>query len=156
MSTILDYVGRTYDAAIFHGVSATQGSHLLTPYLANEAGGEICTGVVKLMQRVLLRLNTPLGSMPFAKNEGTELITAFRQGRVRTEADVHTVFGFAASHVLSQCARDDDGTLPDDERLTALNLVAVELDPDVPVLTIELVTAAGASRILTLPISTHP
>jgi len=156
MSTLADYVGRKYDAVFYHGVSDVPGSHLLSQYLADEQGGEICTGVVKLMQRVMLRLNTPRGSMLFAKNEGTDLVAAFRQGSIRTEADVYTAFGFAASRVMTQCARDDDGTLPADERLVSLNLLSVELDPETPVLTIEIVTAAGSTRTLILPIRTHP
>lgn len=155
MSTAADYAGRTYDVCAFHGLTA-RGESLLTHELADAGGGEICTGAAKLAQRVVLRLLTPRGSIRFSPREGCDFVTLARTGQLRTEAAASTAFRFAAGLIQSACAAEIVATTPPDEQLVRIDLLGIAFLADAISVTIEIVTAAGTTRPIILPIRTRP
>lgn len=156
MSSAADYAGRTYDVCAFHGL-VESGESLLSHELADEGGGEICTGAAKLAQRVVLRLLTRRGTVRFRPNEGSSFMTRLLGGMLRNEQAVAAAFRLAAGEIQAACTAEVTATTPDDERLVRIDLLGVEFRPGGEVaITFENITAAGPARPIILPIRTKP
>lgn len=150
MSTVADYIGRTYDVLAFRGADATKQVEL-SQTLADE-GGEICTGIQKLAQKWLLEMLTMQGSMPFLPTRGTTFLTAAFQGRLQTELDVRTAFALAAADIKDNLSKDYTDNTPDDERLESSTLLSVTINPDGLAISVRLLSLAGTTRAVILPI----
>lgn len=121
-----------------------------------DGSGRAVTGILKLAQRVLLELLTVRGSKPFDQNSGTSLLSFIRQGRIRNEIDAHTYFQYAVVELqqnLQTAAADGD---PDDERFASLSVLSLTFTPLQLSYRLKLLSAAGDTRELTLPVSTLP
>jgi hypothetical protein len=145
-------MSRTYDAVIFSG-TAPAGDQRLTPTLFG-SGGEACTGIGKLVQRIDIELLTDVGSDPHNPDRGTALLASLRSGSLRTESSVFVAFAFAAGKVVTWLARQERPEDPDDERLQSLVLDSVALSPGVAVLKISITSVAGTTRSYLRPITT--
>ena len=156
MSTVVDYVNRLYDLAVFGNVQAV-GEAQLTQSLFGDNSGAITTGVNKLCQRVAIELLTESASLPYDQDSrGTELLGTLRRGELRTEMDVYAAFSFAAARIERLFSSLETTSDVDEERLASLNLDQLVLSPDLVKLYITVTTAAGTSRTVILPITTLP
>jgi phage gp46-like protein len=153
--SVAQFDGRLYDLSIFQGKKST-GMVRLTQELFGDNSGAICTGIDKLAQRVAIELLTDTSSAPYAGDRGTALLSAVRRGELRTETDVYMAFSLAAARILQLFRSLELDTDPDDERLTELDVVTLQLEPDRLKLTMRIVTQAGDSREVILPITVLP
>lgn len=145
--SVADHLGRSHDLSILHGVAAT-GRTLLQ---VNLSGNEVCTGVQKLAQAVLINLFIEKESDPFRPTRGTDFLTNLRAGRIRTNNDVQVEFGAAAAELLDQFDEAVTDDTPDDEVLTALDLLSFSISDAKLVLSAKITTRAGGSRSVLLP-----
>jgi len=153
-ATTTDYSGRLVDLLIFQGVKA-EGEAAIT--LGLGTAGEICTGAQKLSQSFTLLFLTRLGSNPKHPDWGTNFVPAVQQGRVNTEKAVNSEFNTASELVRRTLAKAWEGTaLPADERLSkaTLNSFTIDTENSKLVLYVKLVTAAGVSLVIVLPVPT--
>jgi len=154
MSTLLDYLNRTYDVMAYQGVRA-RGDALLRPALFDEqTGGTICTGIQKLAQRFLIEFLTEKGSLPYRPLRGSSFMEQLRQGYLRTDTDVRIAFTFAIGEIGAQLVAEESATDPDDERYVAAELVGIAVAPGSATLSVTLTSRAGTSRAVILPIDT--
>lgn len=154
MSTVLDYKNRRYDILALRGAART-GKTLLTQNLFDEdSSGQICTGVQKLAQRWILEFLTETGSMQFLLQRGCDFMTSVRRGRMRTEADVAAEFNFALIDIQRNLLAEETDEMPDDERYNGAELTALAILPGFLQLTVKIMSRAGDSRAVILPIST--
>jgi hypothetical protein len=152
MSTIVDYLDRRVDVLAFQGATP-QGSRLLTQALAPPGGaGLICAGIQKLAQRFLLELLTERGSMPFAQQRGTELISRARLGYLRTQLDVFAATSSAISDAQQNLWDEESDNDPEDESFASAELLAVTSLPGYASLTIRVTSRAGTSRDVLTPL----
>lgn len=153
MTSITDYLGRTVDLLAFQGQQPA-GVVLLTASLAQEGqGGEICTGVQKLMQRWLLEFLTEQGSMTYLTARGCGFMAALRAGQLRTLVDVEQAFFLSAKQIESNLRAEETPALPPDEAYGGVDLNSVTLDSDRVAMNITLLSLAGTSRKVILPIN---
>lgn len=157
MSTVADYIGRTYDVMAFQGATAAGVDVPLTGVLADESsGGTICTGIQKLAQCWLLEFLTELGSVPYEAGAGTEFLTTCRSGAIQTETDIYVAFGFAAARVARNLQAVETDETPTDEQLQDAELLNVILAPGQISLRVTITSVAGAAREVILPIPVTP
>ena len=152
MTSITDYNGRTIDLSMFSNVQEA-GESLLVQQLAGEDDfGSICTGVQKVAQRVVLRLFTITGSMKHKPQEGCQFMKDMMSGRFRSTVDVFASFSEARSTILEQFYTDQLDTDPNEERLDTIELMQVVMAPDFLGIRVRVVTLAGTSRSVIIPI----
>ena len=152
----LDYVGRTVDVMAFQGVRGPGTLATLDHALsAPSEGGLICTGIQKLAQRWLIEFLTSRGSMLFLADRGCDFLSAARTGRLRTNVDVRQVFAVAAAQVKRNFLAEDEGLdVPDDELLAEATLISSSIGDGRIALQVNVVSAAGDTRQVILPIDT--
>jgi hypothetical protein len=145
-----DYTGRTVDVAALDGTYADSEFELVQGIMgAGYRSGKVVTGIQKLVQRWVIEFLTPLGSMPYLLNRGSVFLNEARSGRMRTEADVMSVFAYANSKISD--------TLIEDEQYSDARLISVAISLGSKVsLTIAIDSKAGADRIFTVPIQIVP
>lgn len=155
MASSTDYTGRTIDLLTHQGITET-GSQLvsLALYSVEAPGGQVITGIQKVVQTFLQLFLTDLGSVPSAPELGTGFYGAVRRGEVHTQLDVRTQFGAAAETVRRHLAPVETA-LPDDERFASAVLDNFNLDQAASklVLTITVRSRAGEARTVYLPVS---
>lgn len=116
--------------------------------------GEIVTGSVKIAQEFTAVFLTELGSNVYLPEYGTSFMTYLRNGIIRTDQDVLTYFNEAASAALFFLgSKVNETTTPDDEILESARLDHFELEPPYLFLYVTLLTRAGLSRDIILPVS---
>ena len=150
--TTSSYVDRSVDLLIFQG-TAPEGEKLL--HLGFGTGGEVTTGIQKLVQSVLILLMTELGSVPDVPDLGTDFFTAARIGAMRDEASVQSTFMLAAEQVRQKLLFEATANgLPDDETVRSIALQSFQIDKAASKLTlyIRITSAAGTTRNVYLPI----
>lgn len=118
--------------------------------------GRAVTGIMKLAQRVLLELLTVRGSRPFQQDTGTSLLAFIRQGIIRNEIDAHTYFQYAVTELQQNLLLTQQDTDPDDEVFASLNVISLTFTPLQLSYRLKLLSRAGDSRELNLPVSTLP
>jgi hypothetical protein len=152
MATIADYQGRKFDILAFQ--PKEMSTELDQSLAAIESGGLICTGIQKLAQRWVLEFLTPTGSIPYKLQRGSSFITNVRAGRVRNNVDVVAYFSAAAAETGVNLKNEDVLTDPDDEKYSSATLDGFSLNYDGRlVLNVTLLSVAGTSRSVILPIS---
>lgn len=158
-TTIVDYIDRTADVAAFQGWEDTRNREVLLEQEIHDAGGggEVITGVFKLVQRFLLTLLTVQGSLKYLPGLGCTFISDARRGRWRTSADVKQSFYFALLDCKRQLREVELTGDPDDEKVADVAVVSIELSPqDRAVLRLYLTTLAGTGREFLAPIAITP
>ena len=153
---LIDYKDRTYDYFALQGVKPVGDAQLSLQLFSKEITGQVCTGPQKLAQRWLLEFLTETGSMPGLPNRGCTFMTKVRQGTLRTYSDVWTAFVFGAYQTSVTLLNEEDDTWPDDERLLRAELLSLTFFPGYANLNIQIISRAGNSRAVILPISTLP
>lgn len=150
-ATAKDYLNRRVDILLWDGDVVVGRDTLTPPALAT--GGKIVTGVEKAAQAFLLRLLTPLGSIPGRLERGTILITRARQGAWRTSIDVAQDYLLAASDALRQLYDERQEGDPDDELIDSQSLDSVAISSGTVTLRISITTLAGTTRTYIQPIA---
>lgn len=153
MSTfdIAPYITGTYDILAFRG-TRQNGEVLLNQSLADEnSGGEITTGIVKMVQRFLLRLLLERGSAKYRPDEGTDFIRKLRLGQIRTEDGLRGAFTIAEARIKAQFTREERATDTDEERYDRAELTGVIIQPGYANLVMQ-ITSQADSATITLPI----
>lgn len=149
-----DYAGRRYDVLAFRGARA-EGDVLLDASLFDdEEAGVICVGVQKLAQRFVLEFLTVLGSIPYDASRGCRFPLLLMQGALRTETDVFTEFDFSMIDVSRNLRGEEADDMPDDERFAGAELENVSILPGFLQLTTRVLSLAGTSRKVILPLDT--
>lgn len=155
MTASTDYTGRTIDLLIFQGVKASGKQPIETAFGLDD-GGYICTGVQKVAQTWLSLFMTDLGTVLNKPTRGSSFFQSMRTGRIRVEDDVSAEFARAAEQVRRTMDLDavEAGDLEADERLDEALLLDFNLNREAAslYLKIRIVTAAGDSRDIILPI----
>lgn len=154
MTTAVDYLNRRFDVLALQGAKS-QGEVLLTQSIFNQAnGGQICTGVQKLAQRWTLEFLTIKGAMPFHMSErGSDFLRWVRQGRIRSEFDVRAYFNFAASQVKTSLVNEETEDMNWEDRFDRASLEQIVIFQDSLGLYVNIVSLAGDTRQVILPIS---
>lgn len=157
MANTTAYDSRVFDVLAFRGAKST-GDILLTQSLFDaEAGGEICTGVQKLAQRWALEFLTQRGSMGFhMAARGTQFMTWAIAGRLRTEYDVQTYFGFAANQAKVNLLNEETADMHPEERFESAVLDRIEIAENGFALYVTITSQAGDSRAVILPVASVP
>lgn len=152
MSTIADYQDRKVDILAFQlNDSKTQLSQALA---VENSGGNICTGIQKLAQRWVLEFLTPVGSVPYKPRIGTPFLEKVRQGAIKNNFDVVTYFSASALLVELNLKREDSTSDPADERFSSATLDGFSFSNSGKlILNVTLLSAAGTSRKVIMPIS---
>ncbi len=149
-----DYTGRTIDLSIFIGAQAS-GEEQLT--LDFTDGGDVITGVEKMVQTYTILFLTELGTVEYFPNLGTTFITAVRQGAINNENDVQNQFDLAAELIrqtMDLAADAADPVLQPDEIYDSSTLLSFNLDKLNSKLTmkIQVLSQAGSARTVFLPV----
>lgn len=154
-----DYTGRTVDVAALDGTYANFEFELAQGIMgAGYKSGKVVTGIQKLVQRWVIEFLTPVGSMPYLSKRGSVFLNEARSGRMRTEADVMSVFAYANSKISDNLFEEDSlGVYPEDEQYSDARLISVAISLGSKVsLTIAIDSKVGADRIFTVPIQIVP
>jgi hypothetical protein len=130
------------------------GEQRLTPALfSDDEAGLICTGIQKLAQRVLLELLTATGSMKGLERRGCGLVIAMKTGRINTDVQAAQEFTLAALDATANLQGEETENDPSDERLHNINLLSVAFLMGHVSYHVEVISLAGSSRKVVLPIS---
>lgn len=136
----------TYDMAIFVPGRPSQMQ------LWDQDPGLVVTGIVKLAQRFLLTLLTPVGSMPFAADRGTRLIPTAQQGLINSDLTARMTMLFAIADAELQLLAEETVDDPPDERFLDAEILTVSFASRQISYTLTLTSLAGTSREVTLPL----
>lgn len=147
---------RSYDVLAFQGAKPIGEVQLQQIIFSETAAGMLCTGVQKLAQRFVLELLTEQGSMLYLPDRGTTFMIRFRQGYLRVEADVFIAFYLALNDLELNLTAEELATDPFDERYGSATLDSVTILAGTVVLHITLMSLAGTSRAVILPVATTP
>lgn len=152
----INYAGRTVDLLIFQGAKA-QGEQkiLLDIDSLDYPGGEVTTGIQKLVQTFAITFLTETGTVKYDPTFGTTFVSDVRLGNIRDEATVIAFFGMAVEAVRLILKLDQEtNPLPDDEAYGSAKLVSFKLDRNASKLTlvIQVNSVAGQSRQVYLPV----
>ena len=153
LASTTNYANRTVDVLAFPGPVAPL-DNLMSQVLALPGqGGEVCTGIIKLAQRWLLEFMTETGSMLYTPDRGCDFLTQLRTGQLRTTNDVQQAFAMSAVQVQLNLWAEDPATAPDDELLASATLLSLTITGATLQLYIELLSQAGTTRIVVLPLA---
>jgi len=151
------YAGRSLDVAAIQGATAHGVSQLQQTLFSDTNSGQVCTGLQKMAQRWLLEFMTIRGSMPWGlQMRGTDFMRLLRRGELRTEADVQAAYLASGVQAWQNLTNEDTGAEPADERFASSSLLGIVLEPGKLTLRVSLLSAAGTSYTVILPVSTTP
>jgi hypothetical protein len=153
---LIDYANRKYDYLALRNVQPIGEAQLQLELFNEKDSGQIAVGVQKLAQRWLLEFLTDRGSMPGLPTRGTNFMRSVTSGNARNASDLRVLFDLAVFDAGVNLRDEEDDTWPADERFSGAALVGVSFTPGYANLRITVVSAAGASRGIILPISTLP
>jgi hypothetical protein len=148
-----NYSGRDIDLLIFQGTAVTGDQKIFIGF--NPEGGEVTTGIQKLLQTFTILFLTEKGSVPAMLERGTNFLSAVRLNRINDESDVQAEFSLAVEAIKEIFSLDTfDDTLSDDERFDSAELRSVNIDKNGSLLTlfVKVNSLAGDSRDIFLPI----
>lgn len=153
--SLQDYATRKYDALAFQPVDGLKNEIGLALY-SEDTSGRITTGIQKLAQRWALEFLTEKGSMPFLPERGNAFMVFVRRGRLRTQIDVISTFVTAGLQISRNLRAEEYAGMPDDERFDSAELLNVEILPGYINIRVMIMSRAGISRAVVLPIETLP
>ena len=154
-----DYTNRKVDILILDGDYTSSMFDLAQSlYASSYPSGKVCAGIQKLAQRWLIEFLTPLGSMPYLKERGSNFINVVRSGRLRSEADIMSAFEFANDGVALNLRNEDlNSEYPNDEKYSDAQLLSVKIVVGSKInLSVRIDSLEGASRIFVVPITVVP
>lgn len=155
-ATLAQYAGRKIDLATYRGLSDRRQPVLVQRLVTEEDGGQVVTGIHKLVQRFLLILFTRRGSMQYLPESGCTFITEAAAGYWRTVVDVEQSFYASLLDVRRQLVALEETGDPDDERFAGANLTGVTIKSNQVHLAFAVHSAAGSSYEFIQPISVLP
>ena len=154
--SLQDYANRKYDYLAFQKVDINKEAQLGLALYDEDTSGKICTGIQKLAQRWALEFLTEQGSMLHLPQRGCEFMTLVRFGRLRNRSDVASAFVAANLTVARNMQLEEYPNMLDDERLGAAELANVSIQPGFIDLRVIIVSRAGNSRAIIVPVETLP
>ena len=152
MTVSTNYLNRSVDLSVFQGIKA-DGVATVDQSLFNN-GGEVCTGIQKLIQQWLITFLTPEGSVKFHPEWGTSFLA--EASNFRNEIEATTEFYVCNSDACDQLEEAETDDMPDDERIDTVELDNITITSDGFKLKVILTSAAGESAPLILPITINP
>ncbi len=152
MTATTNYYNRSIDLSVFQGVKES-GMVTVDQSLFNN-GGEVCTGIQKLIQRWLVAFLTPEGTVKFHPERGTEFLS--ESVNFRNEMEAETEFYLCNSDACDQLREEEDSDMPDEERIDSVELKSVVVSATGFSLSVKLTSLAGESTPLILPITINP
>lgn len=153
---LADYANRKYDYLALRNVQPIGEAQLQLELFNEKDSGQIAVGVQKLAQRWLIEFLTDRGSMPGLPERGTNFMRNVRRGNARNTGDLTILFDLAVFDAAVNLRAEEDDTWPADERFRAAALIGVNFTPGYANLRVSILSAAGASRSIILPISILP
>lgn len=153
---LADYANRKYDYLALRNVQPLGEAQLQLELFNEKDSGQIAVGAQKLAQRWLLEFLTDRGSMPALPDRGTNFIRNIAGGNARNASDLRVIFDLASFDASVNLRAEEDNTWPQDERFSAASLINVNFTPGYANLQVEIVSEAGSSRSIILPISILP
>jgi hypothetical protein len=155
LSNIIPYVDRTVDLSAFQG-QQPQGDTLISQSLVTDVeGGELITGILKLVQRWLLEFLTIQGSMQFLPTRGCAFMQQLRSGQLVSLLDIQQAFYLSAQQVETNLESDQTSTTPIDEQFDYVTLESIAIDNEMITLYIEIFSQDGTSAPAILPINVN-
>lgn len=136
------------DLALLHG--AAEKGETQVAWSLTCGGGGLCTGIQKLIQRFVMLLLTPKGSMKFMPDRGCTFPSAV--GQSYSESQVSAAFRFAMADVAPQLKAEEDESMPDDERFRSAELLDITFFGTTLSIAVSLTSRAGSSHEVILPI----
>ena len=152
MAVSTNYLNRSVDISVFQGIKIS-GIATVDQSLFNQ-GGEVCTGIQKLIQRWLIAFLTPEGSVKFHPEWGTEFLS--EASNLRNEVEAATEFYLCNSDACDQLREEDTEDTPEDEQIDSVQLDHITITDNGFSLKVTLSSIAGASAPLILPITVNP
>jgi hypothetical protein len=153
LGQLSSYAGRTVDLLAYRGAIPSGDVPLLQAMVATTDGGLLCTGIQKLAQRWLIEFLTPAGALRYVPARGCAFLAQLFSGAFRTAVDVRQAFSASAVVIQINLQAEDTATSPLDEILDSANFVNAVIDGDQLSLTIQIISAAGTSVQLILPVT---
>lgn len=152
MASSTDYTGRSVDLSIFLGAQAQGEQQLVLDF---SDGGDVITGIQKMIQTFTMLFLTEIGSVLYQPSLGCSFITAMRLGAIRNEGDVQAQFDLAIEQIRQTMDLvADAASLPPDETFDSAELTSFDLNTEAGKLTLKIAlkSQAGASRVIYLPV----
>jgi hypothetical protein len=153
-SSAAAYQGRTVDVLAFQGAAPASDVQLSQVLAQDGHGGQVCTGIQKLAQRVLIEFLTEQGTLVYLPQRGCTFMTLLRLGQLRTTLDAMQAFALAVHQVKANLIAEEDASMPADERYSDVVLLAMTVTADLLSIRMNVVSRAGTARVAILPIST--
>lgn len=154
MARTTNYDGRRVDIGISNGFNFVSTSEQLTnTALGIDSGGVVVTGIVKLVQNVLVFLLTDEVILDFGW--GTLLPRQIRSNVQTVASGIENNFAAAAHETVQALRLNEREDAPDDEKISALLLTNWEMDDagDGIILYVTVSSVAGEVRDVILPLS---
>lgn len=142
--------GRRVDVLVFH--SRSQDTRLDLQLRNEDEIGLVVTGMRKLAQNWILLFLHGAEETPFNEERGTYFVSEVRGGNVRTDDDLVGAFYRAELRVRRQLASTADAADHSDELLDRAELEEASVDVAVISLRVNLVSLAGETREIIVPV----
>lgn len=152
MSTTTNYYKRSIDLSVFQGIDEKRMVTVNQSLFNN--GGEVCTGIQKLIQRWLITFLTPKGAVKFHPNWGTDYIA--ESAGFHSEIDAEIAFYSANADACEQMRREEDKNMELEECIEKVNLDSISVYDTGFSLHVTIVSRFGEAAPLVLPINVNP
>lgn len=152
MSTTTNYYKRSIDLSVFQGIDEKRMVTVNQSLFNN--GGEVCTGLQKLIQRWLITFLTPKGAVKFHPNWGTTYVS--ESTGFHSEIDAEIAFYSANADACEQMRREEDNNMELEERIEKVTLEDISIYDTGFSLHVTIVSRFGESAPLVLPINVNP
>jgi hypothetical protein len=154
MATSVDYTGRTVDLLGFQNTAPSGQTEVSLALFGDDGRSHVTTGIQKVAQRFVLGLLTEKGSQFHDPSYGTYFLRELKLGGSNNNARFQLVFNNASVDILSQQNVRLTGDEPDDEVLASVVLQSFSFPtPDKLMMTVKLLSRAGESRVVRLPVT---
>ena len=152
MASTTNYYNRSVDLCIFQGIKDSR------PVTVNQAlfddGGYVCTGIQKLIQRWTVKFLTPLGSMKFHPDWGTNFLE--EATHFHSEIDAELSFYSANVSACEQLRMEEDDSMLLEEQIDNVKLNYITVNSTGFTLNITLTSKFGSTAPVVLPVSINP
>lgn len=138
----------TYDLSMTR--SRAGGAPAIQQLAGPDDKGEIVTGGAKLAQKYVVILMTEKGSIPYAKNRGSNFINILRLNGMATEADVLTAFAGAQLDLGAQLK--PKATDPPDEQFAKATVKGITITSEGISLKFDIISASRSVITVDLPL----
>jgi len=152
LGNVADYQGRTVDLLAFQGVRAAGEAKLTHALVRPGEGGELCTGLQKLVQRWLIEFLTTRGTMRYLPRRGCDFVGQLRRSELRTTVDATQAFYLSAQQIKLNLRSDETADTPDDEAFGSATLESLTVLADSLTVRVNITSLAGRTAKAILPI----